>query len=86
MNLFNSHMCYQEIDELCDSWKPEPLVPENPDDVPELPSSPLVYSSAAKEMVVDNKLVKNFGTYDFLGFVGDKDITVRCDFLLLLMK
>lgn len=68
----------KEIDQLCAEWEPEPLVPINDDCQPF--EVPIVESASSKEIIVNKKKVLNFGTYNFLGFAGDKDIQVSIDY------
>jgi serine palmitoyltransferase len=70
----------KEIDELCEEFKPEPLVPATPAAAdPPVREVPVISTPAAARLHVDGKGdVVNFATFNFLGFANDKKIIEKC--------
>ncbi|MED6118502.1 serine palmitoyltransferase component [Stylosanthes scabra] len=65
----------KEIDELCDEWVPEPLIPS----LNEEPYEPPVLESAAgPHTVINGKEVVNFSSANYLGLVGHKKLLDSC--------
>ena len=68
----------QEIEELCEGWKPEPLVPEK-SSRPRQPSPRPVESMLGSQVDVGGRQCVNCASMNFLGVQGDPDITARCE-------
>ncbi|CAL5381470.1 unnamed protein product [Camellia sinensis] len=66
------HGSKQEIDELCDEWVPESLIPPITE---EMRYEPLVLESAAgPHTIINGKEVVNFASANYLGFVGHEKL------------
>ena len=68
----------QEIEELCEGWKPEPLVPEK-SSRPRQPSPRPVESMLGSQVDVGGRQCVNCASMNFLGVQGDPDIIARCE-------
>ncbi|KAK9866316.1 hypothetical protein WJX84_004594 [Apatococcus fuscideae] len=66
----------QEIEQLCDEWTPEPLVPALPAN--RKMEAPIISSSAGRHVTVNGKRVINMASCDFLGIAGDPVIKDMC--------
>ncbi|XP_052255096.1 serine palmitoyltransferase 1-like [Dreissena polymorpha] len=68
----------KEKDELIEEWKPEPLVPDTPDDHPLLRSmeNNIITGRPDKIMTINGKSVINMASMNFLGMLGDESIEV----------
>lgn len=66
----------KEIDELCEEWEPEPLVPDvTPFQKQWLEHTPVVSSTAGHTMIVDGREnVLDFCTTNFLDWAGEESI------------
>ncbi|XWS11629.1 hypothetical protein CRYUN_Cryun37aG0015000 [Craigia yunnanensis] len=62
----------KEIDELCDEWVPESLIPPI---IEEMQSEPPVLESAAgPHTIINGKEVVNFASANYLGFIGHEKL------------
>ncbi|KAH7852070.1 hypothetical protein Vadar_020248 [Vaccinium darrowii] len=66
----------KEIDELCDEWVPESLVPSMPKEVQYEP--PVLESAAGPHTMINGKEVVNFASANYLGFVGHEKLLESC--------
>ncbi|MED6208299.1 serine palmitoyltransferase component [Stylosanthes scabra] len=66
----------KEIDELCDEWVPEPLIPSLNKDLEYEP--PAIESSAEPHTIVNGKEVVNFTSANYLGLIGHKKLQEAC--------
>ncbi|KAL8570676.1 hypothetical protein ACOMHN_039111 [Nucella lapillus] len=66
----------KEKEELIADWKPEPLVPDVPEDNPVLQALEkyCITGPAGKIVNVNGKICVNMATLNFLGFIGNKEI------------
>ncbi|KAL8130698.1 hypothetical protein V2J09_019853 [Rumex salicifolius] len=62
----------KEIDELCDEWTPEPLIPPLLDELQH--ESPVLESAAGPHTTVNGKDVVNFASANYLGLVGHEKL------------
>ncbi|KAK6156823.1 hypothetical protein DH2020_011071 [Rehmannia glutinosa] len=58
----------KEVDELCDEWVPEPLIPSITEEMKYEP--PVLESAAGPHTVINGKDVVNFTSADYLGLLG----------------
>ncbi|CAH9116932.1 unnamed protein product [Cuscuta epithymum] len=66
----------KEIDELCEEWTPDPLIPTI---TTEMTHEPKVLESAAgPHAIIDGKEVVNFTSANYLGLVGHEKILETC--------
>ncbi|XP_078151615.1 long chain base biosynthesis protein 1a-like [Carex rostrata] len=66
----------KEIDELCDDWVPEPLTPQISEEM--IVEPPTLESAAGPHAIVDGKEVVNFASANYLGLIGNENITDSC--------
>ncbi|KAJ8761383.1 hypothetical protein K2173_001514 [Erythroxylum novogranatense] len=66
----------KEIDELCDEWVPEPLIPPIKEDM--LYETPVLECAAGPHTIVNGKDVLNFASANYLGLVGHEKILGSC--------
>jgi serine palmitoyltransferase len=66
----------QEIDELCDEWVPEPLIPPITEDMKHEP--PVLESAAGPHTTVNGKDVVNFASANYLGLIGHEKLLESC--------
>nr|GMC58664.1 long chain base biosynthesis protein 1-like [Ipomoea batatas] len=66
----------KEIDELCDEWVPEPLIPTITDEMKHEPQ--VLESAAGPHTVINGKEVVNFASANYLGLVGHEKILETC--------
>ncbi|XP_052776848.1 serine palmitoyltransferase 1-like [Mya arenaria] len=66
----------KEKNELIEEWKPEPLVPDTPDDHPLLQAmeNNIITGRPDKVMTINGKSVINMASLNFLGLLGDETI------------
>ncbi|KAJ1937122.1 serine palmitoyltransferase component, partial [Linderina macrospora] len=76
----------KEIDELCEDWKPEPLVPELTEFERETLDKAVMIDGPngirVKLASGSGKQVLNFASYNFLGFINSPDIEKRAQEML----
>ncbi|KAJ1949809.1 serine palmitoyltransferase component, partial [Linderina pennispora] len=76
----------KEIDELCEDWKPEPLVPELTEFERETLDKAVLIDGPngvrVKLASGSGKQVLNFASYNFLGFINSPDIEKRAQEML----
>ncbi|KAK7311082.1 hypothetical protein RJT34_08976 [Clitoria ternatea] len=66
----------KEIDELCDEWVPEPLIPSLNEDLYYEP--PVLESAAGPHTTINGKEVVNFASANYLGFIGHPKLLESC--------
>ncbi|KAE8010125.1 hypothetical protein FH972_006516 [Carpinus fangiana] len=66
----------KEIDELCDEWAPEPLIPPLTEEMQSEP--PVLESAAGPHTVVNGKEVVNFASANYLGLIGHEKLLASC--------
>ncbi|KAL2500701.1 Long chain base biosynthesis protein 1 [Forsythia ovata] len=66
----------KEIDELCDEWVPEPLIPPITEEMKYEP--PVLQSAAGPHTIINGKEVINFASANYLGFIGHEKILESC--------
>ncbi|XP_057727803.1 long chain base biosynthesis protein 1-like isoform X1 [Arachis stenosperma] len=66
----------KEIDELCDEWVPEPLIPSLNKEL--LYEPPALESAAEPHTIVNGKEVVNFTSANYLGLIGHKKLLESC--------
>lgn len=66
----------KEIDELCDEWVPEPLIPSINEDM--LYEPPVLESAAGPHTIINGKEVVNFASANYLGFIGHRRLLDSC--------
>ncbi|KAG6585678.1 Long chain base biosynthesis protein 1, partial [Cucurbita argyrosperma subsp. sororia] len=66
----------KEIDELCDEWVPEPLIPLLTEEM--LYEPPVLESSAGPHTIIKGKEVVNFSSADYLGLIGHEKLLDSC--------
>ncbi|CAB4030958.1 serine palmitoyltransferase 1-like, partial [Paramuricea clavata] len=64
----------KEEEELIKDWKPEPLVPPNANHPSYVINPNIIKGKPGHQIIVNGKSCLNLATFNFLGFVGDKDI------------
>ncbi|KGN62485.1 long chain base biosynthesis protein 1 [Cucumis sativus] len=66
----------KEIDELCDEWVPEPLIPSITEEMESEP--PVLESSAGPNTIINGKEVVNFASANYLGLIGHTKLLESC--------
>ncbi|XP_031401026.1 long chain base biosynthesis protein 1-like isoform X1 [Punica granatum] len=66
----------KEIDDLCDEWVPEPLIPTIAKDMQYEP--PAFESAAGPHAIVNGKEVINFASANYLGLIGHEKLLDSC--------
>ncbi|XP_028773119.1 long chain base biosynthesis protein 1-like [Neltuma alba] len=66
----------KEIDELCDEWVPEPLIPHVSKEMQYEP--PVLESAAGPHAIINGKEVVNFASANYLGLIGHKKLLDSC--------
>ncbi|KAL6561907.1 serine palmitoyltransferase component [Orobanche gracilis] len=66
----------KEVDELCDEWVPEPLIPSITEEMKYEP--PVLESAAGPHSVINGKDVVNFTCADYLGLLGNAKLQDSC--------
>lgn len=66
----------KEIDELCDEWIPEPLIPRITEEMKYEP--PVLESAAGPHTVINGREVINYASANFLGLVGNQKLLDSC--------
>ncbi|KAL3620956.1 serine palmitoyltransferase component [Castilleja foliolosa] len=66
----------KEVDELCDEWVPEPLIPSITEEMKYEP--PVLESAAGPHCVINGKDVVNFTCADYLGLLGHDKLQESC--------
>ncbi|KAL3814391.1 hypothetical protein ACJIZ3_015659 [Penstemon smallii] len=66
----------KEIDELCDEWIPEPLIPSVTEEMKYEP--PALESAAEPHTVINGKEVVNFTSANYLGLLGHEKLLDSC--------
>ncbi|KAK7376920.1 hypothetical protein VNO80_02339 [Phaseolus coccineus] len=66
----------KEIDELCDEWVPEPLIPSLNKELQYEP--PVLESAAGPHTLIKGKEVINFASANYLGFIGHPKLLDSC--------
>lgn len=61
----------KEINELVNEWQPDPLVPLNS---PPPPQVPIIEGKVGPYVQVNGEKKLNLGSFNFLGFIGNKTI------------
>ncbi|XGW09575.1 hypothetical protein V3C99_011675 [Haemonchus contortus] len=72
----NLKLTEKQKDQLIAEWKPDPLVPDSPQDHPVL-NPKFADGKMTKYVRIDGKEYLNMATSNFLGFVGEKRIEER---------
>ncbi|KAJ6340444.1 hypothetical protein OIU77_008244 [Salix suchowensis] len=62
----------EEIDELCDEWVPESLIPPITEEMPYEP--PTLESAAGPHAIINGKYVVNFASANYLGLIGHEKL------------
>ncbi|XVF86224.1 hypothetical protein PTKIN_Ptkin18bG0023200 [Pterospermum kingtungense] len=66
----------KEIDELCDEWVPESLIPPITEEMQSEP--PVLESAAGPHTIINGKEVVNFASANYLGFIGHEKLLESC--------
>ncbi|KAI4330084.1 hypothetical protein MLD38_028392 [Melastoma candidum] len=66
----------KEIDDLCDEWVPDSLIPPITEEMQYDP--PVLESAAGPHAIVDGKEVVNFASANYLGFIGHEKLLESC--------
>ncbi|XP_031257047.1 long chain base biosynthesis protein 1 [Pistacia vera] len=66
----------KEIDELCDEWVPESLIPPITEEMQYEP--PVLESAAGPHTIINGKEVVNFASANYLGFIGHEKLLESC--------
>ncbi|GAV89624.1 Aminotran_1_2 domain-containing protein [Cephalotus follicularis] len=66
----------KEIDELCQDWVPEPLIPSITKEMQSEP--PVLESAAGPHTIINGKEVVNFASANYLGFIGHEKLLDSC--------
>ncbi|CAM8894918.1 unnamed protein product [Rhodiola kirilowii] len=66
----------KEIDELCDEWQPESLIPRITEEMQYEP--PVLESAAGPHAIVNGKEVVNFASANYLGLIGHEKLVESC--------
>ncbi|KAL5071855.1 hypothetical protein RYX36_022742 [Vicia faba] len=66
----------KEIDELCDEWVPQPLIPSLNEELHYEP--PVLESAAGPHTIVNGKDVVNFASANYLGLIGHQKLLDSC--------
>ncbi|CAL5346683.1 unnamed protein product [Camellia sinensis] len=75
-SLLNGPLQRSEIDELCDEWVPESLIPPITEEMRYEP--PVLESAAGPHTIINGKEVVNFASANYLGFVGHEKLIGSC--------
>ena len=71
----NVPLTKEEEDKIISEWKPEPLVPEIPEN--SNLNIPIIEGKPRREILVNGVKCLNFATHNYLGFAGRTDIEVE---------
>ncbi|KAL7119353.1 hypothetical protein ACP275_02G058100 [Erythranthe tilingii] len=66
----------KEVDELCDEWVPEPLIPAITEEMKYEP--PVLESAAGPHTIINGKDVLNFTSANYLGLLGHERLQDSC--------
>ncbi|KAL5554281.1 hypothetical protein UlMin_041682 [Ulmus minor] len=66
----------KEIDELCEEWVPEPLIPPITEEMQLEP--PVLESAAGPHTIINGKEVVNFASANYLGLIGHEKLLESC--------
>ncbi|XP_057526109.1 long chain base biosynthesis protein 1-like isoform X1 [Amaranthus tricolor] len=66
----------KEIDELCEEWTPEPLIPAITKEMQREP--PKLESAAGPHTIINGKEVVNFASANYLGLIGHEKLLDSC--------
>ncbi|XP_065874260.1 long chain base biosynthesis protein 1-like [Euphorbia lathyris] len=66
----------KEIDDLCEEWVPEPLIPPITEDMQYEP--PVLESAAGPHTIINGKEVLNFASANYLGLIGHEKLLESC--------
>ncbi|KAJ9171050.1 hypothetical protein P3X46_019101 [Hevea brasiliensis] len=66
----------KEIDELCEEWVPEPLIPPITEEMQYEP--PVLESAAGPHTIINGKEVVNFSSANYLGLIGHEKLLESC--------
>ncbi|KAF5474514.1 hypothetical protein F2P56_006407 [Juglans regia] len=66
----------KEIDELCDEWVPESLIPPLTEEMQREP--PMLESAAGPHTIINGKEVVNFASANYLGLIGHEKLLESC--------
>lgn len=66
----------KEIDELCDEWVPESLIPPITEEMQSEP--PVLESAAGVHTIINGKEVVNFASANYLGLIGHEKLLESC--------
>ncbi|XP_076910012.1 long chain base biosynthesis protein 1-like [Bidens hawaiensis] len=66
----------KEIDELCDEWTPESLIPPITEDMEK--EDPILESAAGPHTIINGKEVVNFTSANYLGLMGHEKLRESC--------
>ncbi|KAK9272278.1 hypothetical protein L1049_002649 [Liquidambar formosana] len=66
----------KEIDELCDEWVPESLIPPLTEEIRCEP--PVLESASGPQTVINGKEVVNFASANYLGLIGHEKLLESC--------
>ncbi|GAU27301.1 hypothetical protein TSUD_05270 [Trifolium subterraneum] len=66
----------KEIDELCDEWVPQPLIPSLNEEMHYEP--PVLESAAGPHTIINGKEVVNFASANYLGLIGHQKLLDSC--------
>ncbi|CAH1432824.1 unnamed protein product [Lactuca virosa] len=66
----------KEIDELCDEWVPESLIPPVTDEMKR--EVPILSSAAGPHTIIDGRKVINFASANYLGLMGHEKLLESC--------
>ncbi|XP_043702157.1 long chain base biosynthesis protein 1b [Telopea speciosissima] len=66
----------KEIDELCEDWVPESLIPPLTDEMKY--ESPVLDSAAGPHTIIDGREVVNFASTNYLGLIGNEKLHESC--------
>ncbi|POO03437.1 Glycine dehydrogenase (decarboxylating) [Trema orientale] len=72
----NRPLTNEEIDELCERWDPEPLIPPITEEMRLEP--PVLESAAGPHTTISGKEVVNFASANYLGFIGHEKLLESC--------
>ncbi|XP_042477145.1 long chain base biosynthesis protein 1b [Macadamia integrifolia] len=66
----------KEIDELCEDWVPESLIPPITEEMKY--ESPVMDSAAGPHTIIDGREVVNFASTNYLGLIGNEKLNESC--------
>ncbi len=66
------------MDDICEEWQPEPLISGDVAKATVKRKERVINSQTRGKVSIDGKEAVNFGSYDFLGILGDDMIQVYC--------